>query len=246
MATYHVIGQPIPRVDGAVKTTGHARYAADVSLPGTLWGKSLHSPYAHARIIRIATTAAQQVPGVHAVITGADVRGGLWGRAVKDVPVLAYDRVRFVGERVAAVAAEDEDIAQSALDLIEVEYEELPAVFEPHAALQDDAPILHPDFNAYFGFAQKMSKPSNAYHRTFFAKGDLERGFAEAELIIENTYVTQRIHQGYIEPQAVLVNIDNSSRVHVWVCSILRGCARLLAPVAQNVLRGTRIQILFA
>ena len=83
MATYHVIGQSIPRVDGAAKATGQALYAADVSLPGTLWGKSLHSPYAHARIVRIDTTAAQQVPGVHAVITGADVRAGLWGRAVK-------------------------------------------------------------------------------------------------------------------------------------------------------------------
>src|SRR5262245_62576956 len=81
MATYHVIGQPTRRVDGKEKATGHARYAADVSLPGTLWGKSLHSPYAHARIVRLDTTAAQQVPGVHAVITGADVRGGLWGRA---------------------------------------------------------------------------------------------------------------------------------------------------------------------
>src|SRR5262249_9888662 len=107
MATYHVIGQPIPRVDGAAKTTGRARYAADASLPGTLSGKALHTPYAHARIVRIDTTAAKQIPGVHAVITGADVRsGGLWGRAVKDVPVLAYERIRFVGERVAAVAAD--------------------------------------------------------------------------------------------------------------------------------------------
>src|SRR5947208_12381027 len=145
MATYHVIGQPTRRVEGKEKATGHARYAADVALPGTLWGKSLHSPYAHARIVRIDTTAARQVPGVHAVITGADVRGGLWGRAVKDVPILACDRVRFVGERLAAVAADDEDIAQSALDLIEVEYEELPAVFESHAGLAYDAPMLHPD-----------------------------------------------------------------------------------------------------
>ncbi len=219
MVTYHVIGQPMRRVDGADKTTGHARYTADVSLPGTLWGKSLHSPYAHARIVRIDTTAAKQVPGVHAVITGADVRGGLWGRAVKDVPVLAYDRVRFAGERVAAVAADDEDIAQSALELIEVEYDELPAVFDPLEALKDDAPILHPDFNAYVGFPQKMDTPSNAYHKTSFDKGDLERGFAEADLVIEHTYVTQRVHQGYIEPQAVLVNIDDRGRVHVWVCS---------------------------
>src|SRR5262245_44391631 len=163
MATYQVIGQPTRRVDGAEKATGRARYAADVSLPGTLWGKSLHSSYAHARILRIDTTAATQVPGVHAVITGADARGALWWRAVKDVPVVAYDRVRFVGERVAAVAAEDEDIAQRALDLIEVEYEELPAVFDPLDALKDEAPILHPNFNAYVGFPQKMERPSNAY-----------------------------------------------------------------------------------
>jgi CO/xanthine dehydrogenase Mo-binding subunit len=183
MATYQVIGRSAPPVDGAEKATGHARYAADITLPGTLWGKSLHSPYPHARIVRIDTTAAKQapgvhidttaakqVPGVHAVITGADVRGGLWGRMVKDVPVLAYDRVRFAGERVAAVAADDEDIAQEALDLIEVEYAELPAVFEPLAALQDGAPILHPDFNSYFGFPQKMDTPSNAYHKTFSKK----------------------------------------------------------------------------
>jgi CO/xanthine dehydrogenase Mo-binding subunit len=219
MVTYHVIGQPTRRVDGAEKVTGHAYYAADVSLPGTLWGKSLHSTYAHARIVHIDTAAAKKVPGVHAVITGADVRGGLWGRAVKDVPVLAYDRVRFFGERVAAVAADDEDTAQRALDLIEVEYEELPAVFNPLEALEDGAPILHPDFNTYVGFPQKMEQPSNAYHRTAFDKGDLERGFAEADFIIEHTYVTQRVHQGYIEPQAVLVNIDGSGRVHVWVCS---------------------------
>jgi CO/xanthine dehydrogenase Mo-binding subunit len=219
MATYQVIGKPMRRVDGAEKATGHARYAADVSLPGTLWGKSLHSTYAHARIVRIDTTAARKVPGVHAVITGADVQGGLWGRAVKDVPVLASDRVRFFGERVAAVAAADEDIAERALDLIEIEYEELPAVFDPLAALKDDAPILHPGFNTYVGFPQKMEKPSNAYHKTSFEKGDPERGFAEADLVIENTYVTQRVHQGYIEPQAVLVNIDDSGRVHVWACS---------------------------
>jgi CO/xanthine dehydrogenase Mo-binding subunit len=100
MDTYQIIGTPTRRVDGAAKATGQARYAADVSLPGTLWGKSLHSPYAHARIVRLDTTAAQQVPGVHAVITGAEVRAGLWGRMVKDVPVLAYERVRFCGERV--------------------------------------------------------------------------------------------------------------------------------------------------
>ncbi len=200
MVAYQVIGKTTRRVNGAVKVTGQARYSADISLPGTLWGKSLHSPYAHARIVRINTSAAQQVPGVHAVITGAEVRAGLWGRAVKDAPVLAYDRVRFCGERVAAVAADDEEIAQSALDLIEVEYDELPAVFDPLEALRPDAPILHPDFNAYFGFQQPMAQPSNVYHNTLFEKGDLQQGFAEADYIIEQTYVTQRQHQAYLEP----------------------------------------------
>src|SRR6266508_5766123 len=152
VTSYQVIGKPAPRLEGVEKVTGEARYAADVSLPGTIWGKTLHSPYAHARIVRIDTSAAKQVPGVHAVITGADTRdGGLWGRRVKDAPVLAFDRVRYAGERVAAVAADDEDVAQQALDLIEVEYEEWPAVLDPFEAMQNGAPILHPDFNSYVG-----------------------------------------------------------------------------------------------
>jgi CO/xanthine dehydrogenase Mo-binding subunit len=215
------IGRPTPRVDGVEKVTGRARYAADIALPGTLWGKTLHSPYAHARIVRIDTSAARRLPGVHAVITGADTRdGGLWGGGVKDAPVLAYDRVRYAGERVAAVAAEDEDIAQRALDLIEVEYEELPAVFDPLEALRDDAPILHPDFNSYVGFRYKQERPSNIHHRTHLERGDVERGFAEADLIVENTYVTQRQSQGHLEPHSILVYIDPSDgRVHVWHCN---------------------------
>ena len=119
--TFQVIGRAVPRIaDGVEKTTGAGRYAADIDLPGTLWGKSLHSPHSHALIKRIDTSAARRVPGVHAVITGADTRAGLWGRAVKDIPVLAHDRVRYFGERVAAVAAEDEYIAQQALDIIEL------------------------------------------------------------------------------------------------------------------------------
>src|SRR5262245_9240846 len=143
VATYQVIGTPTPRVDGVDKVSGRASYAADVALPGTLWGKALHSPYPHARILRIDASKAKALPGVHAVLIGADVRGHLYGRLLKDVPVLADDRVRFFGDRVAAVAADDEDIAQQALDLIEVDYEELPAVLEPEEAMQPGAPLLH-------------------------------------------------------------------------------------------------------
>src|SRR5262245_16320072 len=113
MVAYRVIGKPTPRVDGVAKVTGRALYSADVPLTGALWGKLLHSPYAHARIVSIDTAAAKALPGVRAVITGADTGTGLYGRvSVRDIPALARDRVRFIGERVAAVAADDEDTAQ--------------------------------------------------------------------------------------------------------------------------------------
>lgn len=215
---YEVIGKPVLRVDGAAKVTGSARYAADILLPGTLWGATLKSPHPHARILRIDTSAARRLPGVHAVLTGQDVRdAGLWGRMVKDVPVLAVDRVRFVGERVAAVAAEDRDTALRALDLIEVEYEELPAVFDPEEAMRPEAPLLHPQFNTYPGF-RPLDAPSNVYRATHLERGDVERGFAEADFIFENTFVTQRRSQAYLEPQAVLVDV-RADRVHVWLCS---------------------------
>jgi CO/xanthine dehydrogenase Mo-binding subunit len=219
--SHEAIGHPTPRFEGVDKVTGQARYAADFMLPGTLWGKALHSPYSHARIVRIDTSKAEQLPGVHAVITGADTRdGGLWGRGVKDAPALAYDRVRYAGERVAAVAADDEDIAQRALDLIEVEYEEWPAVLDPFEALRDDAPLLHPEFNSYSGFTHKQETPNNIHLYTRHDRGDLDRGFADADVIIENTYVTQRQSQAYMEPHALLVHIDPADdRVHVWHCN---------------------------
>lgn len=221
MATYQVIGKAAPRIEGVEKVTGAARYAADFVLPGTVWGKTLHSPYSHARIVRIDTTEAARLPGVHAVITGEETRdGGLWGRGVKDAPVLAHGRVRYAGERVAAVAADDEDIAQQALDLVEVEYEQLPAVFDPFEALRDGAPILHPDFNSYIGFRHKHDAPSNVHLTTRLDRGDIAQGFAEADLIVENTYVTQRQSQGYLEPHSLLIHIDpGDNRVHVWHCN---------------------------
>ncbi len=222
MPDLHVIGRTAVRnIDGIEKVTGVAHYTADISLPGMLWGKTLKSPYPHARIVRIDTSAAKALPGVVAVITGADIAdAGLWGRAVKDVPVIAVDRVRFAGERVAAVAAEDEDVAERALELIEVEYEELPAVLTPDEAMAPDAPILHPAFNDYYGFRQKMDAPSNVFHKTHLERGNVEAGFADADLVYEATYETQRMHQGYLEPQAVLIDIEASDgRVHVWLCS---------------------------
>ncbi|MGH6914019.1 MAG: xanthine dehydrogenase family protein molybdopterin-binding subunit, partial [Geminicoccales bacterium] len=149
-------GQSVRRVEDQRFITGSGRYTDDINLPGQAYGYALRSPEAHARIVRIDTSAARDLPGVHAVLTGADVPGHRFGRTLKDVPILASDRVRYAGERVAVVAADDEDIAQQALDLIEVEYEELPAVLDPFEAMKDGAPIIHPDFNSYVGFRQKM------------------------------------------------------------------------------------------
>lgn len=220
------IGKATPRVEGVDKVTGKAKYTADVVLEGALWGRVLHSPFPHARIVRIDTSAARALPGVVAVITGEDVGSGYYGSVLKDVPPLARGVVRFSGERVAAVAAIDEETANRALDLIEVEYEELPAVFDPEEALAPDAPILHPEFNTYPGVGAErvgpmlpikpLEAPSNAYHRSRVDRGDLEAGFAAADVIIENVYRTQRQHQGYLEPQNQLVSIDEDGTVHIW------------------------------
>ncbi|HEX5141190.1 MAG TPA: molybdopterin cofactor-binding domain-containing protein, partial [Dehalococcoidia bacterium] len=222
MPDFDVIGQPLRRtIDGTDKVTGSAKYTADITLPGTLYGKTLKSPYPRARIVSIDASEALALPGVVAVITGRDIAdAGLWGRAVKDVPVIAVHEVRFAGERVAAVAAEDEATAEQALDLIHVEYEELPPVLTPDEAMAPGAPVLHPDFNTYFGFRQKMESPSNVFHKTHLERGDIEAGFAEADLVYEATYSTQRMFQGYLEPQSITCYINpDDGRVHVWTCN---------------------------
>src|SRR4051812_42338671 len=133
-----IIGQPLPRVEGAEKVNGALRYAADMLRPGTLWGKVLRSPYPHARILNIDASRARKVAGVKAIITAADVNPGLIGAVLQDMPVLAQERVRYVGEEIAAVAAIDANIAEEAVHLIDIEYEQLPAVFDPLEALKPE------------------------------------------------------------------------------------------------------------
>jgi CO/xanthine dehydrogenase Mo-binding subunit len=215
--TGRAIGVPTPRVDGVEKATGHAVYTADVQLDGALFGKTLRSPFPHARILSIDTTAAQQVSGVHAVVTGADIfEGARHGRAVLDIPVLAQGVVRFIGEQVAAVAADDEDIAQRALDLIEVEYEELPAVLTMDEAKADGAPLVHEDMLEVKGYPKEVTEPSNVYTVWEWVKGDVDASMAEAEVIVENTFTTPRQHQAYLEPHTCLVVAHPSGKVDVW------------------------------
>ena len=215
MVSYRVIGTPTPRPDGPAKVTGSARYTSDTSLAGTLWAKSLRSPFPHARIESIDVSKAQALPGVRAVLVGADVKGVLFGRRIRDIPVLAQDQVRFAGERVAAVAADDLETAKRAVELIEVHYEVLPALVDPIEAMKADAPLLHPDVNSYAGLPTPLKSPSNVFVRDTWGQGDLEVGFAQADVIVESTFTTPRVHQLYLEPHCCLVKVDGDGRVQV-------------------------------
>ena len=215
MADYVELGRPTPRVDGLAKVTGTARYVADQTIPGMISGRLVHSTRSHARILGIDTAAARALPGVHAVITGEDVGQYLYGRRMKDMPVLARGVVRYSGERLAAVAAETEEIARHAADLIDVTYEDLPAVLDVTAALEPDAPLLHPDFNTYRG-VRPLSEPSNAYQWTVNDRGDLDAGFAEADIIVEGEYETQRHHQAYVETASHLVPLSTRECLCAW------------------------------
>jgi len=215
-ATRSAIGQSITRGEGPDKVSGKAVYAADISLPGMLWGKVLRSPYPYARIISIDTTEALALPGVHAVVTGQDLPDTKIGRRMIDMPVLAQGVVRFIGEKVAAVAADDPDIADEALLLIDVEYDELTPVFDAEEAMAPDAPVLHPDMESYEGLPQPPSGINNAFAHITWDKGDIEQGFRESDLVFEHTFTAQLMHQAYIEPHACLVSAEESGQVLIW------------------------------
>jgi CO/xanthine dehydrogenase Mo-binding subunit len=217
MMNTNVIGRMLARVEGESKVTGSSLYSADIMRPDTLWAGFLRSPYPHARILKIDASRARKLHGVKVVITGKDVSPRLEGVSLLDKPVLAQDRVRFIGEKVAAVAATDRDIVQEALELIDVEYEELPAVFDPLEAMKPDAPLLHPDYASYQG-PNKTDGLTNARSRVQTSKGDVERGFLESDEIFENTFATHTVHQGFIEPRAGLVETDSQGRIGIWQC----------------------------
>lgn len=211
-----VVGRPMGRIEGPEKVGGKTLYTADLRLPGIIWGKSLRSPLAHARILRVDATRAKRLKGVLAVLTGDDLPPFRVGLSLQDIPVLAQGKVRFVGEKVAAVAAEELDVAEEALSLIEVDYEELPAVFDPTKAMQSDAVLIHEELSSYKGFHHPPEAIPNVFALQTWSAGDLSYGFREADLILEHTFRTQRAHQAYIEPHAAVVAIDSSNRIEVW------------------------------
>jgi CO/xanthine dehydrogenase Mo-binding subunit len=216
MTTYSVVGRPVTREDGPEKVSGQHLYSADIILPGMIWGKVLRCPYAHAKILSIDTTEAARLPGVHAVLTGKDLAGMRVGRFMRDVPPLAEEKVRFVGERVAAVAADDPDIAEEALNLIQVEYQQLPAVFDPLEAMDPASPLVHEGSPTYQSFTGPVRPQGNLISHENWSGGDVEQGFRESDLIFEHTFSTPWVHQAYMEPYTCVVDADDGGRIQVW------------------------------
>src|SRR4030042_657094 len=201
-----VLGKRFPRVDAREKVMGQAKYAADYALPGMLWCKLLRSPYAHARILSIDTAPAAKLPGVKAIVTGKDFGGWTWGWTTtsRDESPLATDKVRYMAEAVAAVAAIDEATAEEAANLIKVEYEELPVLLEPETAMRDGMPRIH-DY--------VKNNISVEYHWNF---GDVEKAFAESFIVREDRFKTALATKGYLEPPATLACYDPTGYITVW------------------------------
>jgi 4-hydroxybenzoyl-CoA reductase subunit alpha len=211
MTDFSIIGKPIPMVDAAAKTTGAGKYTDDLSLPGMLVGKILHSPYPHARIKKIDASRAEKLEGVVAVVVGTDAPNPYGILPVgHDEHALAIDKVRYVGDNVACVAAEDEATAEKALELIDVEYELLPANYDPEESMKAERDLIHDN------------KPHNIekdYHHVF---GDPEKGFAEADHIEEARYIANEVTHAAMEPHSTLAAFDLDSqtgklgRLTVW------------------------------
>src|SRR5216684_1841035 len=244
-----VVGTRPIRPDGVDKVTGRANFGADMVMPGMLWGKVKRSPHAHARIMSINTEKARALPGVKAVVTWEDfppipseeafVGEGPMNFRDLSRNCMARDKVLYDGHAVAAVAATSVAIADEAVELIEVEYEVLPHVIDVEAAMASDAPVLHDDMFTQ-GVEPKPTKPSNVAKKIAFTKGDIAKGFAEAEVVIERKYTTKPVHQAYIEPHACVVAVAPDGQTTIWSSSqgqfmVRAYCAKLLGIDVANI-----------
>jgi CO/xanthine dehydrogenase Mo-binding subunit len=225
---FNVVGQRPIRPDGVDKVTGRAQFGADFHLPGMLTGRIKRSPHAHARILKIDTSAAEKLPGVKAVVTGADFDPGAGGEieageghaAVREIALncLARGKALYAGHAVAGVAAISPEIAAEALDLIEVTYEVLPHVIDVEEAMAANAPVLHDDMFTK-GVTPKPTKASNVAHKHVMGRGDVATAFAAAEVIVEGKYDTAAVHQGYIEPHACVASWGADGQSTIWCSS---------------------------
>ncbi|MEK9661937.1 MAG: xanthine dehydrogenase family protein molybdopterin-binding subunit, partial [Alphaproteobacteria bacterium] len=243
------IGKRTVRPDGVDKVTGRAAFAADGYMAGMIWGKVLRSPHPHAVIRSIDTSKAEALPGVKAVVTAADIVDfpvdtpyplGIQDMRWMTRNVMAREKALWHGHAVAAVAATSEEIAAAACRLIEVDYEVLPHVIEIDDAIAPDAPILH-DFVKFDG------KPSNIAGTLEHKKGDVEAGFAEADVVIERSFTTRPVHQGYIEPHACVVSVAADGGTTIWSSSqgqfMVRAMTALLTGIPQSDIRAIPAEI---
>lgn len=224
---YRVIGTRPVRPDGVDKVTGRAIYGADVQLPRLVHAKILRSPYAHARILSIDTSEAEALPGVLAVITSRDLPDiqafaklgelGEVNLAHLSANVFARDKVLYAGHAIAAVAAANVHVAEEAVRLIRVEFEELPPVMDVRKAMADDSPVLHDDLRTDTA-GEKGDRPTNIAAHLIFEEGDIAKGFAEAAVVVEREFHTATVHQGYIEPHATVAEWRADGQLTVW-CS---------------------------
>ena len=254
---YDVIGTRPIRHDGADKVTGRALYGADFQAAGLLHGKLLRSPHAHARIKSIDTSKAEALPGVHAVVTAKDLPGSNtaemvdYGEGALNVDymrqnVMARDKVLYSGHPIAGVAAINTHVAEEAVDLIEVEYELLPPVLTAPEGMEEDAPIVLGDLRTE-ELGQKSDKASNIAQHFQHSIGDIEKGFEQADLVIEREFTTETVHQGYIEPQNVAALWNNDGRLHIWLSTQgpfeVRGAVAAALDIPVSQVRVTPMEI---
>lgn len=216
-----IVGRDRPRLDSTAKVTGRALYTVDIQKPGMLHAKVLRSPHAHARILSVDASAARSLAGVTAVVTREEIRGlHSYGTYVKDQPIVATDAVRYVGDVVAAVAAVDERTAFAALDLIRVEYEPLPAVFDSRAAMDPSAPAIFPEqpFAAYPEYGDGASGAAHTAHNVsyeFRYETGEESVWADCDYIFEDAFTFSRMNHMHLEPFATVAEAT-ASEIEVW------------------------------
>ena len=214
-----VVGHSVQRLDAVEKVTGSAQYMGDMRFAGMLHGRVLRSPHAHAKILSIDLSAAQQLTGVVAAVTGEEW-ASLGGEAVKDMPFLARGEVRYVGEPVAAVAATEDEIALRAIGLIKVQYEELSAVFDPVEAAQPGAPMVHAGMEQYKRIGAVKPVPgTNIINYCEEKQGDVEKGFAESDFVFEDTFKIHSVHHGQLEPHTCVCQWGADEKITLWVCN---------------------------
>ena len=226
---FSIVGKRYPRIDAQDKVRGRTPYLDDLKFPGMLYGKVLRSPYPHARILRIDTSRAEKLLGVRAVATVEDTpknKFGSYRSGVRDELIFALDKVRYVGDEVAAVAAIDQEIAREALGLIQVDYEELPAVFSMDEAMRSDAPRIHEEADR------------NIASHTITVRGNPEQGFEEADLVLEDRFETPLQIHGYLEPVGCIAAWDSAGKLTIWAPSQNPSWSRIIFSEALNVPMG--------